>query len=527
MQKKIGNVVLNYRNYGGKDLYSDGNVEDRLLDIVEKYPEEEFNTVISEARDWAILYHLSDIRKNIVNRLPLQKTDTVLEIGSGCGAVTGALAEMAGQVTCVELSEKRSRINATRNRKYDNVEILLGNFQTIEPELGTYDFITLIGVFEYGEAYINTESPYSDFLKIAKRHLKENGKLVIAIENRLGLKYWAGCREDHNGMFFDGLEGYTHTKGIRTFSKTEWEKILEQAGFENVRFYYPYPDYKLPLQIFSDERLPQKGELNNNFNNFDRDRMELFDEAKVFDTLIGDGLFPLFANSFLILAGVGESGTDLFCDLSTDSRSDPNGERDFLREMYPLISPGCFPAAQRASEETGGREAICLQIFYSFGDGFCEENSERIRLRDGVAEFSKKLPEGVTGVRLDPGDLHAVCNIGQITFECDSTEKQAVYQTNGCRIQTEWILFKESDPQIIIDHVPEEASRLYIDLKVIPIENNVVEGWMESIRGITEENRALKERVLLLEQRMNEQKTEESMKKTVAAQKNKKIRRKN
>ncbi len=66
------------------------------------------------------------------------------------------------------------------------------------------------------------------------------------------------------------------------------------------KFYYPYPDYKLPSVIYSDEYLPKQGELNRNICNFDRDRLVLFDEGKVFDQVIKDGLFPLYSNSFFI-----------------------------------------------------------------------------------------------------------------------------------------------------------------------------------------------------------------------------------
>ena len=303
MESKIGNVVLNYDNYSGTDLYSDGEIENRLLELVQRYSEEELNQVIAESKDWTMLYHLSHIRHNIVNWIPITRNDSVLEIGSGCGAITGALAQKAKYIKCVELSEKRSLINANRNKQYDNIEILLGNFQTVEAGLyeEKFDYITLIGVFEYGEAYIQSDSPYIDFLKIIKRHLKENGKLVIAIENRLGLKYWAGCKEDHFGTYFEGIEGYTTSSGVKTFSKNEWEKMLEIAGFKNVEFYYPYPDYKLPFVIYSDEHLPKIGELNNNLNNFDRDRMVLFNETKTFDSIIEDGLFPIFSNSYLMV----------------------------------------------------------------------------------------------------------------------------------------------------------------------------------------------------------------------------------
>lgn len=302
MQEKIGNIVLDLEYYSGKDLYSDGPVEEELLDIAKNYREEELNRVISERKSWPVLYHFSHIRQNILEWLPIEKKDRVLEVGSGCGAITGALARKAGEVTCIDLSRMRSTINAYRNRDYDHVKIMVGNFQDIEKNLEEkFDYITLIGVFEYSEGYIGTKEPYVEMLRCISRHLAPGGKIVIAIENRLGMKYWAGCTEDHAGRYFEGLMGYPDTKGVKTFSRTELGNIIQKAGNFRTRFYYPFPDYKFPLTIYSDSYLPKKGELKGNFSNFDRARIQLFDEAKVYDTLVENGLFPEFSNSFLVL----------------------------------------------------------------------------------------------------------------------------------------------------------------------------------------------------------------------------------
>ncbi|MDO4306541.1 MAG: class I SAM-dependent methyltransferase [Eubacteriales bacterium] len=301
--EKIGNVTLDYEYYPGEDLYSDGPVEEQLLEIAKSYREEELNQVIADKKSWPVLYHFSHIRQNILDWIPMKKTDKVLEIGSGCGAITGALARKAGNVTCIELSKMRSTINAYRNQDYDNVKILVGNFQDIEKNLKeTFDYITLIGVFEYSEGYIGTREPYVEMLRRIAAHLAPGGKLVIAIENRLGLKYWAGCTEDHVPKYFEGLEGYPDTTGVKTFSRRELENVISKAGNFQTTFYYPYPDYKFPLTIYSDKYLPKKGELKDNYCNFDRTRMQLFDEPKVYDTLIDSGLFPEFSNSFLVLA---------------------------------------------------------------------------------------------------------------------------------------------------------------------------------------------------------------------------------
>ena len=306
---QIGKVKLDYQFYPGKDLYSDGEIEDKILSIVKNAAHVEYPSIIEESGSWPILYHLSSLRGNIVDWLPIKSTDKVLEIGSGCGVITEKLAEKAKSVTCVDLSAKRSRINAYRNQDKDNIEIHVGNFSDIEPSLEEdYDFACMIGVFEYGQSYIHTKTPYEDFLKIMMKHVKKEGCIVIAIENKFGLKYWAGCQEDHAGAYFCGLEGYPEGGSARTFTRPGLEKIFKNCGVKNYSFYYPYPDYKFPTVIYSDRRLPHQGELTDNIRNFDRDRMVLFNEKYVFDGTIQDGLFDVFSNSYLVMIG-GEANT--------------------------------------------------------------------------------------------------------------------------------------------------------------------------------------------------------------------------
>ena len=302
--KTIGKIILDERFYEGRDRYSDGDIEDRMLEIAKKYPPSEYRNITETRDNWAILYHFSPFRENIVEWMPIKKTDKVLEVGAGCGAITGALSRAAGEVTCIDLSDKRSQINANRLKDADNVRIMVGNFKDVETALDTdYDAIMLIGVFEYAFGYMNTEHPYEDFLKILLKHVKQGGRIYIAIENRMGLKYFAGCTEDHAGRYFEGLEGYPGGGVAKTFTRNALERIFISCGAEEFSFYYPYPDYKFPHTIFSDEILPKKGELHDNIRNFDRGRMILMDETKVFDTILEDGEFPLFSNSYLAVIG--------------------------------------------------------------------------------------------------------------------------------------------------------------------------------------------------------------------------------
>lgn len=299
MIEKIGQVIINKKFYKGKDIYSDGAIEDYLLEICKQNRQEE---VLNQSKEWSVLYHLSDIRENLLEWYPISKNDDVLEIGSGCGAITGMLSRKAKTVTCIELSEKRSLINAYRNKECDNVTIMLGNFEDIVIE-DKYDYITLIGVWEYAGLYISGDDPYRLMLRMLKSHLKENGKIIIAIENKMGIKYWNGAVEDHNGLRYGGLNDYIGSRNVRTFSKQEIEEILIEVGFDKSQFYYPMADYKLPDVIYSDEIMPKPGELRYYKCDYSDPRIYNFNDAAVCDQLCRDQIFDYFSNSYFIVCG--------------------------------------------------------------------------------------------------------------------------------------------------------------------------------------------------------------------------------
>lgn len=292
---------LNLTFYKGEDIYSDGSVEDELLEAVQdmsKIPE-----ILQNGDSWPFLYHLSPIRENLLDWYSFEKKSSLLEIGAGCGALTGLFCKKVDRVVAIDLSKKRSMINATRNKNCDNLEIMVGNFEDITLE-EKFDYVTLIGVFEYSVYYINDRLPFETMLERVKQYLKPGGKLILAIENKYGLKYWNGAKEDHTGALFDGLNSYMTVDRVRTFSRSQLLKLLQDAGFSENDVYYPVPDYKLPNEVYSDEYLPEKGSLRNTSVPYDRPRYMFFEEDVAFDDLCEDGRFQEFANSFLVISAI-------------------------------------------------------------------------------------------------------------------------------------------------------------------------------------------------------------------------------
>ncbi len=292
---------LNLDFYKGTDLYSDGDVEDDILEIVKN--NKDFTEILRMDNRWPVMYHLSPYRSNLLEWYDFNTNGSLLEIGGGCGAFSGMFAERLHNVQVVELSKRRADIIHERHNHFNNLEIIVGNLNDIVFK-EKFDYITLIGVLEYAGKFTEGDDPYRSFLKTMLNHLNPGGKLIVAIENKYGLKYWAGAKEDHTGRMFDSIENYPIDKSIMTFGKTELSELLISAGLSNLEFYYPMPDYKLPKIIYSDMYLPDETASFDEYSpNYDQERFNLFSENRAFAGIIKNRMFDFFANSFLVFAG--------------------------------------------------------------------------------------------------------------------------------------------------------------------------------------------------------------------------------
>lgn len=294
---RIGNLTLDLEFYKGEAPYSDGDIEDTMLDMARRGLS--YEQAVAENDSWPVIYHFSPVRRNLLDWYPFPSGCSILEIGAGCGALTGVLCEKAGRVVANELTKRRAEILANRHKDATNLEVIVGNLSDIKFE-ERFDFVTLIGVLEYAKSFTESSQPYDDFLLSVSKLVKPGGKLLVAIENRYGLKYWSGAPEDHTGKYFDSLEGYVDGGVARTFSHQELEQLLLSNGFVDAYFYYPHPDYKMPLQIFCDDRLPVPGQIEDHYPHYDGREQLLFREAAVWEGIVENGQFPFFANSFLV-----------------------------------------------------------------------------------------------------------------------------------------------------------------------------------------------------------------------------------
>lgn len=336
---------FNTKWYTNNDRYSEGDIEDAIIKLILDSDIEDYEQIIYDNFGWSSYYHLTHVRKNILNWYPFSKEGTVLEIGCGLGAITNMLCEKCKKVTAVELSKRRATAAALRCRDKENLEIIVGNLNDIEFE-EKFDYITLIGVLEYQGTYTDSSNPYVDFIKKIKSFLKPQGKLLIAIENKFGLKYWCGAREDHTGIPFDSINNYEiGGKQARTFSKQELSDIVRDSGFENSYFYYPFPDYKLPTVIYSQDYLPKDGLMDSAATYYTPNTKSLVaNEKKLYNDLIDNQVFEFFANSFLVECSddAENMGEVIFATLASSRQKEyrvgTRIKKDYRVEKFSLVS---------------------------------------------------------------------------------------------------------------------------------------------------------------------------------------------
>lgn len=342
---------FNLQWYKNEDLYSDGEVEDFIIKIIAENRPEDYSNAVYEQFNWPIYYHLSPLRKNILNWYKFKPDSSVLEIGCGMGAITSVLCDECKDVTAVELSRKRATATLLRCREKENLEIIVGNLNDIEFDK-KFDYITLIGVLEYQGTYTESTNPYMDFLVKIKQLLKPDGKLLVAIENQYGLKYWCGMPEDHVGIPFEGINQYRDVeRGVRTFSKTALDTLIKESGFHNTYFYYPYPDYKLPTIIYSQDVLPSKKDTVNseNFRGYSSagENTLIANEKNLYMDIVENHVFEFFTNSFLVeCSDSSQLGEITFARLTSERKEQYRMATRFTRDSTVEKKPLTMLCAQ-------------------------------------------------------------------------------------------------------------------------------------------------------------------------------------
>ncbi len=288
--------------------YADG-AEAALFEMLVAAPDVSLaaDSLIADARTWPERYHLDPARANVLRGLTIPADARILEIGAGCGAVTRYLGEMGAMVDALEPVPARARVARERCRDLPNVEVFVGELGDV-PAKAAYDIVVVVGVLEYVGHGSSDLDVYRTFLREIGIRLAPSGSLILAIENKLGVKYLVGSPEDHTDRVFDSIESYPTRGPARTFSRRELEGLFTSVGL-TPRTLGAFPDYKMTRAVVAPEAFPEKHtQLLHCIPDFpspdwSAPRPRLADERLVWKSLVDAGMAVDTPNSFVVLGG--------------------------------------------------------------------------------------------------------------------------------------------------------------------------------------------------------------------------------
>lgn len=230
---------------------------------------------------------LFDMQKGILQWYEFDAGSNILIVG-GNASLINFLVDLQLEVCCLTPYELVKHENINRR----------------------YDYIVAIQVLE------KTDDPLK-LLKIMSDLLKAEGKLLLGVDNRLGIRYFCGEQDPYTKGYFDGIEGYpashictAHMQG-KSYARYEIEELLETSGLPHRKFYSVLPNLEIAQQLYADGIYPAE-ELAASYAPFYKKNNEIFmHEELIYTSLIKNNMFHQMANSYFIEASRKENFIDV------------------------------------------------------------------------------------------------------------------------------------------------------------------------------------------------------------------------
>ena len=239
--------------------------ETALNEVTVRYPDLTDYLLNSGRIDW--IFHCLNLKNNY----------SCLDLGSGWGSLAFPLAKYFKEVWSLEAVKQRIEFQRIRREqeKISNVNLTRASISNLPFSNDYFDLVVANEVLEWAginDVAINPRKTQLNFLREIIRVLKPQGCLYIGIKNRFAWPNFMGAH-DHSDLPFTSIlprkladvevkilrkTGNTHQKEkimstdwasyrTYTYSFMGYRKLLREAGFNDIDFFWVSPGYCIPM----------------------------------------------------------------------------------------------------------------------------------------------------------------------------------------------------------------------------------------------------------------------------------------
>lgn len=175
-------------------------------------------------------------------------------------------------------------------RQLDDGTVMESNFDLVVADCGF-------------EKLMTAQKAVSELFK----YLSSQGRMLLAMNNAFGLRYFCGDWDPYTGQSFDGLENYRMAYGKvedvfrgRMYGAGKVRQWLKTAGFKGVRFYSVLSDLEHPAFLFREDFIPNEDLTGRVFPFYNHPESVFLEEEHLYPMLLENGLFHAMANAYLV-----------------------------------------------------------------------------------------------------------------------------------------------------------------------------------------------------------------------------------
>lgn len=212
---------------------------------------------------------MRELKKGLLNWYPFAENSQIL----WCGDLEDPLCEM--------LEEKGHKVTV----------------YTEDLEFATYEYVIVTHMIEF-------QKDITEFLIRCKSYLKKEGILLLATDNRLGIRFFCGDRDPYTGRNFDSVENYRSVAikdkmPGRLLDKNCLKSALRDAGLVKMQCYSIFPNVDSPQLIYSEDYIPTEDLSMRYIPNYNYPDTVFIEDKFLLESCIKNNLFHALANAFL------------------------------------------------------------------------------------------------------------------------------------------------------------------------------------------------------------------------------------